>query len=271
MNTLTIDIGGTGIKAAILPAHPTLQDLSSTNIQTLSSEDWMGPSLARIIDPASPGSFSFNRDYDRISLAGPFIIDTDGCTLLDDEYYISDWGVPEDLCHQIGKISGRPVSIVNDSDAWARGIQRASEWYGITLSYPFILTILGTGVALSIHHTSGEYSTEDLFPHGLKEFPLLRQYTGHGLHSHCDISELLGRTFFQSTRDTDPNPEFRARVRYYLQDLQNSFNPTRGISQIWLAGGNSYRLHSSDIEQNIRLLHEGFTLDTQYIPLIGLL
>lgn len=50
-HTLCIDIGGTRIKSAVLPEHPTLEQVRKASPMVIRTRGWLNHSLTKLIDP----------------------------------------------------------------------------------------------------------------------------------------------------------------------------------------------------------------------------
>ncbi len=153
--TLSIDIGGTNIKAALLPSNIsdiTEESLWDTTVIYKKTQGWMNKSLPKIVDRDYYASILYHfRDANitQILINGPFKCKSP-VEIDRTDYYVKDFEVPTKFVEKASHLAGLPVTIQNDAQAWINGI--TAYWLRIKkmeLDYPIFAIILGTGIALA--------------------------------------------------------------------------------------------------------------------------
>lgn len=153
--TLALDIGGTGLKAAILNAKGKMM---TERLRILTPEN-CPPSLmltklkelVALIPPNAPA-------YDRISVGFPGVV-RDGKVYTAHNLGTRPW-VKFDLAKAVSKQFGKPCRLINDADL--QGLAAVGQFGGKGVE---MVITLGTGVGSSL------FENGRLLPHGICASP----------------------------------------------------------------------------------------------------
>ena len=201
MPTLTIDIGGTGLKMVPLDAQGNavtkrMRELTPRPAHPEPVLEVLRGMIARIEHP-----------YDRVSVGFPGVV-VRGVTMTAPNLDTEAWR-NFDMQKAIAEITGKPTRVINDADL---------QGYGV---------ITGKGVELAL--TLGTGLGSALFSDG-HLVPNLEW--GH--HPYGD-----GKTYEQRVNDevaeSVPQEEFQARVKAMLEQMQ----PILNYERLYIGGGNA--------------------------------
>jgi polyphosphate glucokinase len=216
MRTLTIDIGGTGIK--MLP-------LDSQGLQAAERARELTPR------PATPAAvlevvkkmLAAQEPFDRVSVGFPGVV-VRGVIKTAPNLGTDDWR-DFDLRSAIAEVTGKPVRVINDAAMQGFGV---IEGRGVEMS----LT-LGTGLGHALY-TNG---------HLVPNVEL----------AHHPFGDKRGRSYEDRVDDKERKRigkrRFRERVVEMLQQIQPIFNPDK----IYIGGGNAKLLDPAELPHNTSL------------------
>jgi hypothetical protein len=253
-NILTVDIGGTRFKYALLPSKPTLADLQNSSIHVTSSKiDEKLPLILDVQNPDGIVSRFKQRDFQRVSVSLPGPVAENNTQFL---YHVPT--VPRDMKHQFQQAVHKPVVIENDSVNWLRGVIRLTEIIETEkeypklvdrqIQYPCLLVAFGTGIAVSIansekdckeFHLSSERVKYTQFESAIKR-DVPKSTWIHGLvTAHFDRIE---------EKDKDAQIIARNAINAFLQDLIQHLNESgQKINTLYVTGGHARHLTTNDV------------------------
>lgn len=211
--TLAIDIGGTGLKAALLdPGGALIGERLRVNTPYPCSPSKMVQVLSALVEPL--------RGYERISvgfpgmvrqgivLSAPHFITVRGPGSKNDPKLWKAWH-RFDLATALEEALSKPVRVANDADLQGAAVVRGQ---GLEL-----VVTLGTGVGTAL------FLDGRLAPH--------LELAHHPLHKGETYDEYLG----EATRESVGNKQWNRRVRRALETLTALCFPDR----VYVGGGNS--------------------------------
>lgn len=220
MRTLSIDVGGSGIKLLILdPEGRPVTDRRREPTPAPATPDAVLACIRTLIEGAG--------EYDRVSVGFPGVI-SDGVVLTAVNLEDEAWRGFE-LEGAVASASGRPTRVVNDADLQGYGV---IEGRGVEL----VLT-LGTGMGSA------------LFTHG-RLVPNL-ELGHHPFEKEQTYEERVG----EAELDRIGKKRWRRRVARALDHLRPVFNPDR----IHVGGGNAKHLRDLPEEVRVFDNVEGLT------------
>jgi polyphosphate glucokinase len=201
--TLSIDIGGTGIKMLVLDAggRPT-----NERVRRLTPR----PSLPAAVLGELGAMISEQPPFDRVSVGFPGVV-VEGTVRTAPNLGTGDWrGV--DFGAAVGRLAGKPVRVVNDCDLQGYGVVTGQ---GVEL----VLT-LGTGLGSALFVNGELVPNLELGHHPFEK----------------------GKTYEQRVSDAElrriGRRRWRLRVASALDTLERIFN----FDRLWLGGGNARKL-----------------------------
>lgn len=213
MNTLCIDIGGTGLKAEVLDDHcrPVSQQAHVATPRPATPE-----ALLRALETlvASQGSF------DRVSVGFPGVV-VNGVTRTAPNLDRGWRGF--DLAAALHRSTGKPVRVCNDADVQGYG---DIEGKGVEMVLTF-----GTGVGSAV------YVDGRLVPNlELGHAPFKDKLTYEDYLSDASLKRIGAE-------------EWRRRVREVVDQL----DPVWNYDVLYLGGGNARLLRPEDLPDNVRV------------------
>ena len=144
---LCIDVGGTRIKAAVLPERVDVDGMGRTPRIALRTLGWLNQFLPDIISRDNWASVVRHRElpigYDEIAICVPGPV-------INGRFLRTDIDVPADLLLELRERTDKPVHLYKDADAWAAGAVAYSSLRQQPLSFPAIALVFGTGVGFSV-------------------------------------------------------------------------------------------------------------------------
>lgn len=212
--TLTIDIGGTGIKMLALdsagsPASKQLRKLTPK------------PSHPAQVLATIEAMFLAQPACDRVSVGFPGVV-IRGLVKTAPNLDTDAWR-GFDLQRAIAAISGRPTRVINDADLLGFGVISGR---GVEL----VLT-LGTGLG------SGLYSDGHLVPNlELGHHPFKK-----------------GQTYEQRVCDAEAKRIAKARFRRRVDEMIAQLEPILNYERLFLGGGNARHLDANSLPDNVEL------------------
>jgi polyphosphate glucokinase len=211
--TLTIDIGGTGLKMEVVDKHaqPLTERL---RVET------PHPATPTAVLAALQEMIAQQGDFDRVSVGFPGVV-VDGVTKTAPNLDPAWAGF--DFAAELEKMTGKPVRVCNDADVQGYG---DIEGKGVEM----VLT-LGTGLGSAV------YIDGRLLPN---------LELGHAPYKG-------GKTYEEYVNDAAlkkiGKKKWRKRVRQLVEDLEPIWN----WRVVYLGGGNSRLLHPDDLPANARI------------------
>lgn len=204
--TLSIDVGGTGLKAAVLgPAGTMLSERVRIDTPRPCPPEVMVRALRELVSPPALTS-----DFDRISVGFPGVV-RDGRVVTAPHFGNDIWHGFE-LGAALEKELARPVRLLNDADMQGFGAIRG---HGLE----FVMT-LGTGFGTALFR-SGE-----LMPH--------LEIAHHPLRKGMTYNEYLGDAALQAIG----KKKWNRRVRWAVDVLRTLIN----YDHAFIGGGNARKL-----------------------------
>ena len=154
MKTLCIDIGGTRIKSVILPRNPDFETAKNARPQAIRTLGWLNHSLPGLVNPENWAGLAArfkqqDEEYDRVAIDLPAYINHDGKILDRDDLVNGDAQLPRDIKLLLEAAAKKPVTVLNDAEAWMYGIASYAELTGISLDWPVMALIFGTGLGVA--------------------------------------------------------------------------------------------------------------------------
>ena len=213
--TLTIDIGGTGIK--MLPLDGSGEGLSK-RMRELTPKPAHPEPVLNVIEGMLK---NVKHDFERVSVGFPGVV-IRGVAQTAPNLDTEAWrGV--DIQTAIAKLSGKPTRVINDADL---------QGYGVITGKGLEMAItLGTGLGSAL------YSDGHLVPN-----------LEWGHHPYGD-----GQTYEERIRDevaeSIPKEEFQARVVATLEQMKPIFNYER----IYIGGGNAKILDPAGLPDDVTI------------------
>ncbi len=266
--TLCIDIGGTRIKSAVIPELPDLETAMRTQTFVIRTLGWLNRSLPEILDKrnwASVASYfdrnNISYDFASICVPGPVsevgVFDRADLTK-------PEIGVPSLLEAEMIKVSGMPVRLIKDADAWMMGFIRYMDIIKETIEYPVALWAFGTGVGFSVATSPSSVHSIELGRLGI-DWQGLREKSKHPLSEPWHVHHVLGAHFFRYVDDHHKawnyqkiREEFTQRVIGMCVDcLPGIVRRFGNIRTIVVAGGNAEYISIRSLKE----FHKGFVFD----------
>jgi polyphosphate glucokinase len=216
MRTLTIDIGGTGIKMLPLDAEGAA---ASERARELTPQPATPAAVLEVVKTM----LAAQEPFDRVSVGFPGVV-VRGVIKTAPNLGTEAWQ-DYDLRAAIAEISGKPVRVINDAGMQGYGV---IDGRGVEMS----LT-LGTGLGHALY-TDG---------HLVPNIEL----------AHHPFGDKRGRSYEDRVCDKERKRigkrRFRERVAEMLGQIQPIFNPDK----IYIGGGNAKLLDSALLPPNVRL------------------
>jgi polyphosphate glucokinase len=219
--TLAIDVGGTGLKAAMLDAGGRMiGDRVRVPTPARCPPAVLVRAIVNLVAPLGP--------FGRVSVGFPGMV-RDGVVCTAPNFGSSKWR-GFDLAGALSRVLKRPVRVLNDAEVQGLGV--------ITGRGLELVITLGTGVGSAL------FRNGELMPH--------LELSQHPVHEGKTYDEYLG----DRARKRVGRRKWNRRVRRILAILETVFNHDR----LYLGGGNAARLdfppgrHTRIIENTAGLL-----------------
>lgn len=211
---LSIDIGGTNIKACLLsPTGKLLTDFKKTPTPKKSTPEAVLEGIKKL-------SADF-KGFEKISIGFPGYV-KHGIVQTAPNLAENKWA-NVDLAQQVSNMFGKPVRLINDADQQGLGIASGK---GLE-----IIFTLGTGFGTSILYDG------ELLPHlELSHLPVNKKE---------DYDDFIGDRGFEKVG----RKRWNKRLKYIIEIYKTVFNYDR----LYIGGGNSNEINF-DLEQNIELV-----------------
>lgn len=208
--TLALDIGGTGLKAAILDAKGKMM---TERLRILTPENCPPrlmlaklKELVALIPPTAPA-------YDRISVGFPGVV-RDGKVYTAHNLGTKPW-VKFDLAKAVAKQFGKPCRLINDADL--QGLAAVGQFGGKGVE---LVITLGTGVGSSL------FENGRLLPH--------MEFAHHPLRNGETYEEQLGDVTLKEVG----RKRWNKRVRIAINTLRHLIN----FDHLYIGGGNAEKV-----------------------------
>lgn len=201
--TLTIDIGGTGLKAVVLDARgKPIGDRVRTPTPAGRPPSTVVRAIRDLVAPLA--------EYDRISAGFPGVV-RDGVVRTAPNFASRTWR-GFDLARALEEILKRPVRVVNDAEVQGLAVIAGQ-------GFELVIT-LGTGVG------SAQFQDGALLPH--------LELSQHPVRGRKTYDQYLG----DAARKRLGTRKWRRRVRRVIGILETVFN----FDRLYLGGGNAARI-----------------------------
>ncbi|MDP1835097.1 MAG: hypothetical protein Q8K75_04125 [Chlamydiales bacterium] len=240
---LSVDIGGTRVKAAIIDSDWTSKELQSAKIFVMSSVNYLNENLPSLLDPKKPGSLIelVGLDFDRASILVPADV-IDG-----EEAVRPDLNLPTGLRRKFEEALGKPVAIEQDAVGGLEGFLYWSQLAGDPVEYPVVRVAFGTGLAVAFADQDGEVRTisiSDMQADWTPLSPILGTNIDKGTKLHGNI-----RKAFERVRDGQPKEALIHAVNTFLQIMLNRIQVDGiHVASLVLGGGWANLLNESEID-----------------------
>lgn len=277
---LVADIGGTRIRATVLPERCSLKVLAEARIRAIRSIGWLNGTLPFVLSPDHWASIA--RDlgpFDSIALGIPGTVDGNGRL---DGWLVRQRGVPADFRSQVERMWSRPVRLMNDAVAWGCGTAEVLRLCSLPDPLPSCCLVLGTGIGLSMRLADGTVRPIEIgdCPNPMR---CLAEACGQDLREAWRAHHVVGRPFFDWVQDARPSwdydevrRQFTLRVAALFRDILPWLRGQVGsIRQVVVGGGNAEILSVRGLEERIGMpviaLRWGvIPFDPDLVPLAGL-
>jgi hypothetical protein len=255
---LSVDIGSTRVKAALLSEDMSIEDLQKTPIITFPSENWLGPDITHFLDPHCDTSLAtkfFAESYSSISLLL-------SCDIWQNKINLSRSNMPKDIEACLGQYSNKTLFIENDMVGFSRGTLYFQKLFENPIRYPCLCISLGTGAAASVCESENDFTIVMLNKVN-QDFHRLRSVVSKQTNREPGSGSLMGRVFFQWIKETRPDcteqevqTMFQERFNAFLQDFLDFLREKGFFIQTVLVGGGNSRYLSAEkvvIESSVDL------------------
>jgi hypothetical protein len=260
---LSVEIGSSRVKAALLPPELTFEDLKSVPIIVFHSGTWLGPDIVNFLSPDVDGSLA-NRvspeSYRSISISL-------SCDLWQNKINLSRSNLPRNLKHCFEQQTEKSVCIENDMVAWAKGVFYFQNLLKQQIEYPCLCISLGTGAAAAVSRSEHDLTT--IMLHLVTgDFNRLRSVVRKQTGKEPGSGTLIGRVFFEWVKQLEFSEKeiqiaFQERFNAFLQDLIDFLREREfDLKTIRIGGGNSRYLSTEEI--NINSLADLLVMNSNY-------
>lgn len=279
---LSIDIGGTRIKASVIITPLSIERLKNTKVYAFRNIGWLNEHLPRIVDPdhwASITNHTFKLDsIDAIAIDGPWRVSNN----MIKGYYPEVFKIPYDLKDKLEKYSGKNVICnQNDATAWLKGMIQYLTLTNSAVPFPVLCLVFGTGIgsayAKSLREINGFEVSE------LSVFQQLRtiEHFNNNWEVHRIFTDREQSSFFRKVRDDDNRRSWdydRVREKYtkrvvaLIQDIKSekSLKP----QTVFIGGGFSEYISQRMITKDLGIDAKVFRsldlgINPDLLPLLG--
>lgn len=211
---LSIDIGGTNIKACLLsPTGKLLTDFKKTPTPKNSTPEAVLKAIQQL-------TTDFN-SFAKISIGFPGYV-KEGIVQTAPNLAENQWA-NVDLAQQVSNLFGKPVRLINDADQQGLGIVSGKGFE--------IVFTLGTGFGTALLYDG------ELLPHlELSHLPI---------NKTDDYDDFIGDRGFEKVG----KKKWNKRLKYIIEIYKTVFN----YDKLYIGGGNSNEINF-DLDQNIKLV-----------------
>lgn len=271
---LCIDVGGTRIKAAVLPERLTDSVLARQPICVLGTLGWLNGSLPELLSPDNPFSLvnqpGLAADYNAVAIGVPGPV-------VDGRFLRTDLGVPEELGREFERFTDKPVRVVKDADAWTIGAATWTLRSDQEIAYPALGLTLGTGVGMSLAQGPDDFRSLEVSAMAV-HFAETERASGYAIDQNWKVHHVLGNPFFEWVRADKRHwtrrrvrQEYSKRVVAFVRDLRSCL-PLRSVL---LGGGNAVFVSADTVQTGTDLDTKSFSdagnnVRADLLSLIGL-
>jgi hypothetical protein len=257
---MCVDVGGTRIKAAVLPEQLDTAILSQQPVFVMRSLGWLNEHMPKLLSSEYPASLvghpQLARDFSEVAVAVPGPVE-------DGRFRRDDLNVPRELQRAFSDQVGTSVTLVKDADAWIVGCDVLCKLLGRPMSHPAIAVVLGTGVGLSASPLEGGFLTLEIGA-WTDPFPELERVSGRAVSRDrpWEVHDIIGQVFFDwvASRNSSWDHErikweFSKRVVAFLKDVMPIVSAKLGAPRTIMIGGGN--------EEYVALQHirDAFSID----------
>jgi hypothetical protein len=286
MRTLCIDVGGTRIKSVILPQNVDLQTAADARPYAIRTLGWLNHSLPKVVDPDHwAGVAAYYRrqgqDYDRIAMDLPAGISPAGEVIGRNDLVLSDARLPRQI-KPLEAAAKKPVTLLNDAEAWMHGIASYAELTSLSLSWPVLALILGTGLGVAGGRDPRTLMILDPMEASWAGSKC-EKVTGMAMAEPWRVHQAVGREFFgwiererQGWSYEEIRSQFTRRAEAVVEGMEAQVRSRLGqVRTIVIGGGNaefvSVRMLAKLTGVNVVALSQGSSkLLPDLTPLLGL-
>jgi ROK family len=283
MKTLCVDIGGTRVKYTIIDSENNRDQLKESIAYSIPTLGWLNHSLPELFNARNKLSivhqYHDKEGFDRVAIGFPGGISPEGELTDRDDLVNGTPKVPREIRAKIQNHVKKPVLLINDANAWIRGIK-----YLLQANTSFVAIILGTGIGVGMMQCMNEMP--ELID--VNQLPWegsgLEKIVGKGIKQSWEVHGILGRGFFpwvekhhKDWTSSHIKKEYTIRVAAFLNDILQSSSFIRNFPErVFFGGGSAEWLDSELLNKetgsNIEVLSRtnGLTFNPDLIPLIGL-
>jgi polyphosphate glucokinase len=215
INILSVDVGGTSIKACILsPKGDSLSEFKKIATPKNSKPEAIIEIIGQLVT-------ELDQEFGKISIGFPGYV-KNGIVYTAPNLAQGKW-IQIDLAQQVADLLQRPVRLINDADQAALGIVNGK-------AFEIVLTV-GTGFGTALVYDG------ELFPHfELAHFPVSKTK---------DYDDYIGTKAFDKIGKKDWND----RLEQIIQTYKTVFN----YDTLYIGGGNSKHI-TFELDHNIKLV-----------------
>ena len=282
MKRLCVDIGGTRIKSAIFDSEENLEKIKRTETKNILTLGWLNHSLTELFSTKNKLGIVHQyceKEFDQVAICFPGSFNSFGELNDRDDLVKGSPKVPRNIKAKIESLINKPVIVINDADAWIRGIKSINQ-----IDTSFLSIILGTGIGVGIMHSGS--NSPDLIDinHLTWTGSHLENEAGKKIEPSWKVHGVVGKGFFPWVENERKEwgaekirKEYTSRVVALLRDIvRSSFSSDLTIERIYFGGGGAEWLDSEIIEKEKGIKVEiltrmhGLEFNPDLIPLIGL-
>lgn len=284
-DTLSIDLGGTRVKAAIFPKELTWEKLKEIKTYSFSSKEWLSEKLPELLvkSPNNPLSNLIDTPGRTV------VISVSGPVFRGGEYIDTyNRGVPFQLRRECEKRAHNRVDIENDTVTWVQGYMTYKKLKDEEIVYPSLVVVIGTGLGVAVleNQTTLHKIETSFIPcpfHRLKE--MTKRQFDEVAYDRWKARYTLGKAYFdwlfkeESFDEERMRPyltEYNQRFEVFIEELLEWVEQAIGIKVKGLVVGGGYSRFicpskkiplKIDLESPIILEREGISPDL--IQLLG--
>ena len=284
-NILCIDVGGTRIKAAVLPRDLEFSKLKKIPLVAMRTLGWLNQSLPEILSDRNWASLVLRLPdaefYDEIAIAVPGPV-------RNGRFFREDLLVPRELLKAFQEWTDKRVYLYEDAYAWAIGAMTLQSMQEKAIEFPALVLAFGTGVGCAVACGPEQFVSVELseWPHG---FSKLESTSKHPVSPAYQVHQILGKPFFEWVDRSHQEwtydiirEEFSQRVASMVQDMTGPLadRSIRGhrigsLRTLIVGGGNaefvSQRMAATWTGLEVKLLcGTAIDFDGDLVPLAGL-